>query len=617
MAPTPPPPLKVEIIPSPFTESPSSSLLFCHTHAHTTLQDLKTYSGYNLRRDEIPNAPRQRHHRPGTMDPNSLTPAILLVFCLLSTFLGLLVFWFFRMKGGFIWRKNDWDDYRSAVLRRPVSDDAITVFTDGSIRKGGSSVGTRTVVLKDLLSDEQRLEDLERRTVISKGGRDLWGELKERGALFSQWAGGKLRGGEAPSFIVRSVHHPSSAGSVSEATHRVHYALTEEEKQRMKEKEMIKERQKRKDEERAMYRAKSKREQADPNHAYHQQKRRSTKRKSARKDWDNRSLETVTTVTTAQPYRDEVPARVPGWTPADAESQSASGYNPSAYIRPSHLAHHMSTKTTRSNMSYMPGDDKGGPVKRKSTKHRKLPTTEEEAASSSRDKSKSKIESSRSRSKRHHKSFRIASDSTTATADSLQVPPASLGKSKSKSRSKSTKSTQNVKNTRKVSEQSGYTVTSTEDDYTSSEEDTEDYTTSESETDSDSEHSSDYYSSSDEDDDDESRQEKTLGTKVYHHPIAKRDVWNTVIAGSGSSAGGDAPRESASKSSGAANRSSVQSNTNVRAVGRPLSAVISTRGTTVAPLVPVKAAGENRRSAGSSGPRVIGYRRTSVTDEVD
>lgn len=96
---------------------------------------------------------RSLEERSAYVHPRSMTAGIIVVFSLLGASIGLLILWLFVMKGGFVWKSSDWDDYKSSVLRRPGArpDDAITVFSDGSTRRaGGSTQGARTVVLGEL-----------------------------------------------------------------------------------------------------------------------------------------------------------------------------------------------------------------------------------------------------------------------------------------------------------------------------------------------------------------------------------------------------------------------------------------------------------------------------------
>ncbi|KAI5820872.1 hypothetical protein BZA77DRAFT_300134 [Pyronema omphalodes] len=111
--------------------------------------------GSLLRRSLEPRRPSEGNYtRPGKMNGG-----VLVVFCLIGASLGLLVWWLFIRRSGFIWRKYDWADYKASVLRRPQDrpDDAITVFSDGTARRGGSgsSVG-RSVVLGELDTTYQK-----------------------------------------------------------------------------------------------------------------------------------------------------------------------------------------------------------------------------------------------------------------------------------------------------------------------------------------------------------------------------------------------------------------------------------------------------------------------------
>ncbi|KAA8911497.1 hypothetical protein FN846DRAFT_427917 [Sphaerosporella brunnea] len=139
--------------------------------------------------------------------PAHFSPGVLFVFCLLGASLALLVWWLFIRRSGFIWRDYDWAEYKASVLRRPQErpDDAITVFSDGTARKGGpqgSSVGARTVVLGELDTTYTKSYVAHEKPW---GPRDLpvSGE-KKRGLLGSVWGKvegsvwGRLRGGGPP-----------------------------------------------------------------------------------------------------------------------------------------------------------------------------------------------------------------------------------------------------------------------------------------------------------------------------------------------------------------------------------------------------------------------------------
>jgi hypothetical protein len=134
--------------------------------------------------------------------PSNIGAGVLVVFCLIGGSLGLLAWWLFIRRSGFIWRASDWQDYKASVLRRPDErpDDAITVFSDGTARRGGgSSVGARTVVLGELDT-----------TYTKSHVEKLWGPRdqpgkdspRKKGLLETVWSDvkgsvwGGLRGGE-------------------------------------------------------------------------------------------------------------------------------------------------------------------------------------------------------------------------------------------------------------------------------------------------------------------------------------------------------------------------------------------------------------------------------------
>jgi len=119
-----------------------------------------------------------------------MSAGVLVVFCLIGGSLGLLVWWLFIKRSGFIWKSWDWQDYKSSVLRRPEErpDDAITVFSDGTARKGGgSSVATRSVVLGEL-------DTTYTKSYVRKEKPFGPRPEKKRGLFGSVW--GRLRGGE-------------------------------------------------------------------------------------------------------------------------------------------------------------------------------------------------------------------------------------------------------------------------------------------------------------------------------------------------------------------------------------------------------------------------------------
>ncbi|KAF8534732.1 hypothetical protein BDD12DRAFT_859017 [Trichophaea hybrida] len=134
--------------------------------------------------------------------PGDIGAGVLVVFCLIGASLGLLAWWLFIRRSGFIWRSSDWQDYKASVLRRPGErpDDAITVFSDGTARRGGgSSVGARTVVLGELDTTYTKSRVEKPWGPREQPGKD---SPRKKGLLGTVWSDvkgsvwGNLRGGE-------------------------------------------------------------------------------------------------------------------------------------------------------------------------------------------------------------------------------------------------------------------------------------------------------------------------------------------------------------------------------------------------------------------------------------
>ncbi|KAL7266595.1 hypothetical protein RUND412_010854 [Rhizina undulata] len=169
-------------------------------HFVDTIPGPSSISPLAARSDPSGLEPRAIQARSTYVSARSMTAGILVVFCLLGASLGLLCFWLFIRHGGFIWKKTDWEDYKSSVLRRPEArpDDAVTVFSDGSARRhrGGSTLGTRTVVLGELDTTYSKAK------VTDKpwGPRDM--KPKKKKGLGSVWGTGdgslwgRIRGGD-------------------------------------------------------------------------------------------------------------------------------------------------------------------------------------------------------------------------------------------------------------------------------------------------------------------------------------------------------------------------------------------------------------------------------------
>lgn len=85
----------------------------------------------------------------GTIPPDAINnKGVLALFGLLSASLVCASIWFFfwAKNGGFVWRKGDWEDYKSTVLRRKGPDGkTLSNATKRTVLGGGSIVGSEGV----------------------------------------------------------------------------------------------------------------------------------------------------------------------------------------------------------------------------------------------------------------------------------------------------------------------------------------------------------------------------------------------------------------------------------------------------------------------------------------
>lgn len=413
------------------------------------------------------------------------------------------------------------------------------MFTDGSARRGGggSSAGSRTDVLSAVWKDEQKLDAADRMTSISKGGRDIWAELKSRMGLglrggrappMNTWGGRSEAGGTTVSTRSRVGRHvPGRLPGVCEVHH---IGLDDYERATKKAEVMYREKMRTRERER---RERLMAEQQ----GIPLQPRAPRKKKTVRRDWDNRSLETMTTLAapalTATPltgrrkdyeyesYVQETPARPRGWKPGDSEIPDISrGYDPKAYVNPEHLSHHISTRTNR---SYVPGDDPGDvppPIRMKPKRQSMPPPSFMRPEPIPLNKSSTKEYSGHTRgSVKREKSHRNHHHSTKTKEVGgkgyIAAATKEVGRDRKHSRRRSSRRQASEKVEPVQDSSSEKDTSSSEEDY--SETDSSDYTTESS----------------------EDEKGPTLGTKIYHHPLPKRDVWSEVIAsGSGSSGRG-------------------------------------------------------------------------------
>ncbi|KAK6349466.1 hypothetical protein TWF696_005750 [Orbilia brochopaga] len=70
--------------------------------------------------------------------PSDFSKGVIAIFAILGGAMAAAVWWFFLKKGGFVWKEEDWDDYKSSVLRRKGPD--------GKTIASGSTRAPETVV---------------------------------------------------------------------------------------------------------------------------------------------------------------------------------------------------------------------------------------------------------------------------------------------------------------------------------------------------------------------------------------------------------------------------------------------------------------------------------------
>ncbi len=100
----------------------------------------------NLLRARDPAPSTKFRHGAGTIRPDAINnKGVFAFFGLLSASLVFASIWFFfwAKNGGFVWRKGDWEDYKSTVLRRKgVDGKTLSNATKSTELGGGSVVGS-------------------------------------------------------------------------------------------------------------------------------------------------------------------------------------------------------------------------------------------------------------------------------------------------------------------------------------------------------------------------------------------------------------------------------------------------------------------------------------------
>ena len=121
-------------------------------------RSLDTFSPLTAAADLLARDPASTpQHNPGqgTISPTSINNAgVLALFAILSGALVLASIWFFfwAKNGSFRWRKGDWEDYKSTVLRRKGPDGKLLSNATRSTNLGGGSIVAETNRDDDFLS---------------------------------------------------------------------------------------------------------------------------------------------------------------------------------------------------------------------------------------------------------------------------------------------------------------------------------------------------------------------------------------------------------------------------------------------------------------------------------
>ena len=94
-------------------------------------------------RSRLPTSTVSANPAAGSMDPNAINmKGVQAIFALIgaSFVLGAIWFFFWAKNGGFQWRKGDWDEYKSTVLRRKGPNGTTLSNATKSTKLGGGSV---------------------------------------------------------------------------------------------------------------------------------------------------------------------------------------------------------------------------------------------------------------------------------------------------------------------------------------------------------------------------------------------------------------------------------------------------------------------------------------------
>ncbi|EPS35163.1 hypothetical protein H072_11513 [Dactylellina haptotyla CBS 200.50] len=93
--------------------------------------------------------------RAGYVKPSDISKGVIAIFAILGGAMAGSVWWFFLKQGGFVWKEEDWDDYKSSVMRRKGPD--------GKTISSGSTRAPDTVVT-DLTYQTEGTNEYDART---------------------------------------------------------------------------------------------------------------------------------------------------------------------------------------------------------------------------------------------------------------------------------------------------------------------------------------------------------------------------------------------------------------------------------------------------------------------
>lgn len=102
-----------------------------------------TFDYLTPRSDSSSAATTKIQYGQGTVNPSSIKmQGLMALFAIIGTafVLGGIWFFFWAKNGGFVWRKGDWEDYKSTVLRRKGPDGRTLSNATKSTKLGGGSV---------------------------------------------------------------------------------------------------------------------------------------------------------------------------------------------------------------------------------------------------------------------------------------------------------------------------------------------------------------------------------------------------------------------------------------------------------------------------------------------